>query len=1486
MDGVAVKDPEKDEYGVPIRKATPAPSVDEYGVPIKKKVSTAASASTSPTSSTGSKPSPVIKTEPPKGSWTNLPSFGLGEVAGGLEKDLGNLFGFAKDKLNKMGVAGVLPAQGAGAMEDWLREGQHKDETRSAQNPLPNTTTGKIASTATKFVPDIIELATTPELDVAKLGKLGEYASKLGKYGTKAVNMAVGKFPLQQATKTMLQDYSDAKDKGENPDLAALEGFGKGYKNGLVFEGLGTGAGKLTEFGGKALEKVGFMSANKFVAGAEKRLLHATAQGIAFSAAPVLQNAVEGKGTDLDQMKDNALFGAVLGGLTGHTPEGETTGADKAAAQILMRKPLVDLHNFVNADIDDITHIHNYEKGYTAADMQAESASHAEDGFKATDPEEKANHVLQSSLWGNAASIKSFTEAISKDKQGVINEVNQMDLPDEAKKAAVDKINEVYKAIDPVEQVKTGLAKQIEDLQGEPDTGDIVKDKEKKIKLQDLNSQLDGIIKQQFEDEKTKTTENNQIINPTENEKGSENAEKGQKDESGQNAEKGNEKNQKDENVNASGVPDNAPGVTEKPRYSIKGETITKLPTVEHVELNNLLKEDGINISHLKDVNNQERDESGKQPSETPTNAEAVQQPENDGAGNAGKDRPGETAEGSKSSKGKATFKKPPVTAIANADVAAERGEEIDRTHKTKADIEAEGKRLVESGDLEPESFAKALMNKPRPITAEEQSALRYHKAKLNNRQRELTKEIGTNPDTHAENEIEYARNEDLLEQNRKATEIAGNETGRALGDRQDALAEDYSRVNILRKAKIANGGELDPRDEKELTERTKRITDLESKLADREEEIRKLQEKNTVSKVKREAETEERNAKREITKASLRKEREGLVADLHLIAKKARSSAGANKIPVDMLVPLTKLARNYVLDGAITVAQVADKIYNDIKDHIEGVTKDEISDVIKNGFNDYLREQNEVRLGQAKKLQKTKLEKLKDENYEQKVFKKIQVDNDYLNIRAEINREQQRVNKKIQDIENSKKSLNRKIVDVAVKYGRQAKLASVTVLGKLASTGLATIGIKPVTEGIGKGVSAILPRVAKRASVEGSVSRSAMREAAKQTEGAAVKSISQAYARAFTTGMKDAWQELSQGGSNLTALYKERGATLPAEAKEFFGHLHSAIKAPIKRFAWELSYSKRAAKTIEAGLDPLNPVNDAQNRLGAYKDAEKAIFMGDNELSKRYEDVVGKMEKSNSSAVRTTAAAFRILLPFVKVPTNIVLEGAKYSFGSASGIARLGRALAKGMDNLTPEEADTILEHLKKGSIGGAALLIGFYNPKNFGGFYKPGNKHKLGAGHIKVGDVNIPAFMIEHPIFIAAQVGANFRQLLDKYRHKDDRISTATLATMSGLGYEVPQANEIKRLVDMTGNITSMKKWEKFGAETLKGEIEPVALQQLATITDVKPGAKTAIPGVGFTEKTQQQRKPNQRKGFMKYVGQTLETGVPGLRENVPKK
>lgn len=1481
-----------------------------------------------------------------KNSWDNLGDFVPNTVLGGLQKDAGQLL--------KASFIESSPMHKLGAGLEGL--GKEHQETAN-EHQLPNTTVGNIASTATNFTPDLLELALTPELDIAKIGKLGDVLTKYGgKYAPKIANALGGKFPVLMGTKGLTSGYSDAKDKGATDYDAMKDALVKSaeeYGKGVLFEGAGKAAEKVSDLGKKLLEDNGWMAGNKIVAGAQKAIVNSTAQAAGFSSVPFITNAVQGKTTSAEELKNNAIFGGLVGLFHGEHPKDSEapTPADGAAKEVLQRSPLIDMHNFMSADMDAIKQVHGMEE--TPLDLQMKSASHAENAFKEEDPEEKQQQIIQSSVSGKASSVKAVTQAILKDKDGLINS-----LPDDIdKQPIIDKINQVYKELDPTEQKKTAIGNQINDIDeqiksvtdSKPE--DAVTQAENEVKLETLTKQreeLNNGLKELI----IKQTENSPI-KPTENEKSTEEHEETEasQEKNGKGSDESSESSQdgeKSNDVNQTGGAETSPVIkpkedatkeisqqksggdehqagnesgetpktgnsnkpvsteeskgTEKPRFQIKQGKVVPLPLKEHAELNAMLKADhGITIQDIKDEQSQ-RNASGDQNTETPTDAEAVRQPEDDGAGNVGKNRPSETTQSAESGKNPSE-----TVGVANADVSKERGQEVERTHKTREEIENEGKRLINDGELDPDKFAKEIIDSPKPITAEEQAALRYHKTKLNNKQRALIKDTEANPDNASDNKIEYARNEDLIEQNRKATEIAGNETGRALGDRTAQLAEDYSRVNVLNRAKMANNGEpLDPKDEAELEMRTKRIQELEGKLADREEELRKAIENGLVDKVNRAANHEERQAKREVTKATLRKEREGLVAELHLIAKKSMGAAGANKIPVDMIVPLTKLARNYVLDGVATLSGVVDKLYDDLKEHVEGLKRDEIADVIKDNFSQYLSEQNAVRLERSKKLQKTKLEKLKEGTFEKKTYGKIQVDNDYLNIRAEINREQMKINKKIADIENSQKNIGRKALDFAVKWGRQLKLASITVLGKLTAAGLTTVGIEPVNEGVGKVASKLAKKISKNIhnpetnyiASQASVSRSAMKEASEVTEGQAVKSLSEAYARAATKGMKDAYDEARAAGSTLSALYSDKKGRLPPEAAEFFGHLHSAIKAPVKRFAFEKSYAKRVARTIEAGLDPLDPVIDARNRLDAYKDAERAIFMGDNWLASQYENVTGQAERSKFSSVRTVGGIARILFPFVKVPTNIVLETARYAGGLAPGLGKiaqvssstlarqagaegLARIIHKGMGKLTPEESDIVLRNLKRGSVGGAALALGFINPKAVGGFYQPGEnrkKNEVNADSFMIDGHKVPMWLTEHPIFQAMQIGATFKRLLEAHKHKDDKYEAAALGTLSGISQNIPLAEGAKQITEALGGT---KKLNTYIASVIKGETIPAFLQQLAIVTDTKDGSLFS-----FEDKNQNERAPNKKHGLGKMIKQTLETGVPGLREDVPKK
>ena len=82
-----------------------------------------------------------------------------------------------------------------------------------------------------------------------------------------------------------------------------------------------------------------------------------------------------------------------------------------------------------------------------------------------------------------------------------------------------------------------------------------------------------------------------------------------------------------------------------------------------------------------------------------------------------------------------------------------------------------------------------------------------------------------------------------------------------------------------------------------------------------------------------------------------------------------------------------------------------------------------------------------------------------------------------------------------------------------------------------------------------------------------------------------------------------------------------------------------------------------------------------------------------------------------------------KILLPLkplltVLVISNIVTEVFTYVFGVFTGLAGVVRARAKGIDNITSKEADSIMRQLKKGTVGLTVLMLGYFGVNSIYGY------------------------------------------------------------------------------------------------------------------------------------------------------------------------
>jgi hypothetical protein len=374
------------------------------------------------------------------------------------------------------------------------------------------------------------------------------------------------------------------------------------------------------------------------------------------------------------------------------------------------------------------------------------------------------------------------------------------------------------------------------------------------------------------------------------------------------------------------------------------------------------------------------------------------------------------------------------------------------------------------------------------------------------------------------------------------------------------------------------------------------------------------------------------------------------------------------------------------------------------------------------------------------------------------------------------------------------------------------------------------------------------------------------------------VKAQARLFTSMFTRGMQDAADIMSKGTfgkSDIDFAFGGRKTVLPPEAVELFGRLHSALKAPIKRGIFERSLEKRIAANIKNGND-VGDVN-VQMRIAtqAYKDANRAIFMQDNLISSAYQKMLNALEnnKNHKELGTGAAAAAKFMIPFVKVPTNIVGETITTS---PVGLALAGAKLLKttfteGLKNMSEDDADMVMRMIKKGALGTAAMIVAYNNPQAFGGFYQQGEQRKdsdLRAGQMKLFGVQLPSWLLHAPIFNAMQLAATVIRVQDKYMTKHDKsaVLKGLIAGGVGMAEEMPL---LQQPVEV-GRLLKDKERQVYAGELAKNTLVPGALQFAAKVER------------GYNPWTEKTAHPPQ----LGTIGAGLKSGIPILTEQVPNR
>jgi hypothetical protein len=260
-----------------------------------------------------------------------------------------------------------------------------------------------------------------------------------------------------------------------------------------------------------------------------------------------------------------------------------------------------------------------------------------------------------------------------------------------------------------------------------------------------------------------------------------------------------------------------------------------------------------------------------------------------------------------------------------------------------------EGKRLVDSGEVDPRSLAKSLVEKPRTHTPEEAAILLYDRMKLKNEQKatmDTIEQAAKKGDTIAEAEARV-KLENIAEAyhiNDTADKLSGTEWSAAGRMRQQLINEDYSLASMLQKARVENGGKPLPENMRVKYETiAKKFEEAEAKIKMHEEKIAQLEATKIIRRIKNETAYEDRKANRVYKKEELSTEFTYLNKELNSILG-GQMNMGLD--PKAVLV-LGKMAKNRVRSGIVTMEGIVDSIYMSAKDAGLELSKRDIRDAI-----------------------------------------------------------------------------------------------------------------------------------------------------------------------------------------------------------------------------------------------------------------------------------------------------------------------------------------------------------------------------------------------------------------------------------------------------------------------------------------------------------------------------------------------------------
>lgn len=737
------------------------------------------------------------------------------------------------------------------------------------------------------------------------------------------------------------------------------------------------------------------------------------------------------------------------------------------------------------------------------------------------------------------------------------------------------------------------------------------------------------------------------------------------------------------------------------------------------------------------------------------------------------------------------------------------------------------GKENVDTGKINPRDVVDRVIKEKGIYTPEEAGAMQYYAHQLSKEESNIKDEIESHPVGSPERAgavNKLGQLSDEIDRMTEANRTNSNSWGKLGNVMQMETDESFNPSLVKTIIKENYAGEVPEDVQKKLDDALKMRDDAIRELKEAKENMAKKS-------IQRDAELEQRQSKIKQTKEELKNEREDLLLNIQKALKKDLGNINSGiPIPTETLKAIGKLAVNYFKDGVVTIDGLTDKIYNDLRKN--GFTKQAIREAISN-YNTLRYEAKDKEQAKIENKASATWKKIANGDFvapkkSDIVFRKSM---EYIDAENNLAKAEYRLSKLKKESFESQKNYYQKALDWAGRLVRLSVLSGTNVLYKLASA--ATIGgaIKRIPEqAFGKMYSMTFKGIAEKAPIEGSFNANAEANFYKEFFNP-VKFVKNT-AEILKTGESYLGHKFSKGEDHHIPLMY------------VMTDLHQVIKDPLKRAAYESSFRNAIVHAEKNGYDIKDPliVNSAEN--AAYKRAKYEIFQESNALTNAFTSWKNKLEKGegklfwqkveNKNAGSTAKFLTDFLIPVSTIPTNIVKRVMSTSpFGLIRGGFKVEEAYRKGLNNLSSDEAESVMRQLKQGTLGTALWLAGWYGYKSFGGLYTPLNPDKKRGGDLGHDQMEVNGQLIPKPVQHAiplevVQLAATARRLYeDKKENKEVTFNTLEKTALGSIGALVGDVPIISTPVEAIEASKSDYEAKKF-KEDMESRFTPQILRE----------------------------------------------------------